>query len=227
MIDDLMNAAVVPIFASSDAVFDGTRGLWTEEDAVNPILTYGFHKAAVEQYLVSKNAPWLVARLAKVVGAEPDTHSLLGEWVQNIEGGKTIRCATDQIFSPAHIDNVVDALLRLAEGAFTGLYNVCGPRALSRLEFLDLLVGEIRRYQKVRTDIVPCSIRDFPFLEARPLDTSMSPEKLYRALGITFDSMEVVCRRIVRERYGKGCVAQVVKEHACNEIEKRARMSPR
>src|SRR5689334_18538577 len=28
VIDDLLGAGVIPVFASSDAVFDGTRGMW-------------------------------------------------------------------------------------------------------------------------------------------------------------------------------------------------------
>ena len=31
VIDDLLAAHIVPVFASSDAVFDGTHGLWTED----------------------------------------------------------------------------------------------------------------------------------------------------------------------------------------------------
>ena len=217
MIDDFLAAGVTPIFMSSDAVFDGTHGLWTEEDLVNPILTYGRHKAAVEQYLMSKNAPWIVARLSKVVGMDLHTHSLLGEWIQSVEAGEVIRCATDQIFSPAYIDNVVNALIRLAEGDFAGVYNVCGPHPLSRLELLSLLVKEIRRYLNIEANIVPCSIRDFQFLEARPLNTSMSPKKLYRALGTTFESMETVCQRITRQRYGSDGTLKMPSQRVCAE----------
>ena len=202
MVDDLLDAGVTPVFTSSDAVFDGKRGLWTEEDPVNPILTYGHHKAAVEQYLLSKNAPWIVARLSKVVGMDLDTHSVLGEWIQNIEAGEAIHCASDQIFSPVYIEDVVRALILLAEGNFTGVFNVCGPCPLSRLDLMNLLVGAVQRYLAVEANIIPCSIRDFPFRELRPLNTSMSPKKLYSALGTTFDSMETVCQRIAQQRYG-------------------------
>src|SRR5262249_51950009 len=47
VIDDLIAAGIVPVFASSDAVFDGTREMWTELDPVNPVLTYGRHKAEI------------------------------------------------------------------------------------------------------------------------------------------------------------------------------------
>jgi hypothetical protein len=47
-IDDLLNAFSEPIFISSDAVFDGTQHLATEDDAVCPIVTYGKHKSPID-----------------------------------------------------------------------------------------------------------------------------------------------------------------------------------
>jgi len=201
-IDDLQEAGVKPVYASTDAVFDGSRGGWTEDDLPNPILTYGRQKAAVEAHLRGRPPPWIVARLSKVVGADDATHSLLGEWLRQIEADETIRCATDLVFTPAHVEDVTAALIRLAEEDFAGVFNVCGPQSMTRLELLEILVEEIRRYRDVRPRIVPCSIRDFPFLEPRPLDGSMLPDKLYRALGAPFRGMRSVCAALARDRYG-------------------------
>lgn len=37
MIDELVDHGITPVFASSDAVFDGSRGLWTKQDTANPM----------------------------------------------------------------------------------------------------------------------------------------------------------------------------------------------
>jgi len=200
-IDDLVNAGVQPIYASSDAIFDGSRGHWTEEDSPNPVLTYGKQKAAVERYVMGKPKPWVIARLSKIVGSDLGTHSLLGEWVRQIEAGETIECATDLIFNPAHVEDVVAALLRLADDSLSGVFNVCGPASMSRMDLLQTLLAEIRRYRDVTPRIVPCSIRDFPFLEPRPLDGSMVPDKLYSTLGFSFRDMQSVCSELARTRY--------------------------
>ena len=201
VIDDLVARGIVPVFASSDAVFDGTRGMWTEDDPVNPVLTYGRHKVEVERYLAARSAPSLVVRLAKVVSSAPGAGGLVNEWLDQLERDDEIRCAADQIFSPADVGDVVRALIRLAEGRLTGVFHVCGPRPLSRLEFLRTVADEARRYRPVPARIVPCSIRDFNFAEPRPLDASMSPRKLYGALGGGFDDMSVVCARAAAKRY--------------------------
>jgi len=203
MIDDLEAAGVKIIFTSSDAVFDGTRGDWTEDDPPNPILTYGKQKVAVENYLIEEGSTWVIARLAKVVGVEPGAHNLIGAWLDEIEAGRMLKCAGDQIFSPIAVEDVITALIRLAEGPFTGIFHVCGPRSMSRLDLLNMLKNEIQHYKNMEVKIVPCSIKDFSLVEERPLDLTMSPKKLYSTLGIAFEDMENVCRRAAMLRFSK------------------------
>ncbi|HVS26492.1 MAG TPA: sugar nucleotide-binding protein [Burkholderiales bacterium] len=208
VIDDLIKHGIVPVFASSDAVFDGTRGMWTEEDPVNPILTYGRHKAQVERYLQKKSSPWLVARLAKVTGAGPGQADILSDWMDKLESGAEIRCARDQVFSPLGVDDAIDAMLGLAEGGHSGIFHVCGSRPVTRLQLLQMLIEEIDKYRELRARIIPCSIRDFEFAESRPFDTSMSPCKLYANLGRSFDDPREVCRKAAAARYGGRSVPQ-------------------
>ena len=184
--------------------------MWTEEDRPNPILTYGKQKVAVENYLIEKSSQWVIARFSKVVSLEADAHDLFGEWLKDIDAGKVLKCARDQIFSPAGVEEAVNALIRLAESHFTGIFHVCGPRPVTRLELLNTLVEEIGKYREVQARIVSCSIRDrdLGFAEPRPFDTSMSPRKLYATLGHGFNDPREVCRKVAKARYRQGCVTQ-------------------
>jgi dTDP-4-dehydrorhamnose reductase len=58
-IDDLLNASVKPIFISSDAVFDGTQHLATEDDAVCP----SRHTGSTSRRLMSTTS-WTLFRAA-------------------------------------------------------------------------------------------------------------------------------------------------------------------
>lgn len=203
VIDELVDHGITPVFASSDAVFDGSRGLWTEQDVANPILTYGRQKVAVEEYLMRGSFPYLVVRMSKVITTTPGCGDMLGDWMDRLERHAEIRCADDQVFSPVDIDDVVDALIRLTKIGHSGFFHVCCLRPVSRLGLLQMLVDEIRQFRDLDTRILPCSIRDFDFLEPRPLDTSMSATKLYAALGRKFDDLDLVCRAAAARRYGK------------------------
>lgn len=199
IVNDLHAAGVIPVFASSDAVFDGIAGNYTENSPLSPTLTYGRHKAAVEAYVQSLPGPWIVVRLSKTVASTSGTHSLIGEWLDDFRAGKPIKCARDQRFAPASVTDVVKALIALGERRLTGLYNCGGPDALSRLELLQNLVRRIRENQTFDPDISACSIRDLPFAEPRPLDTSLISTKLYQAVGFSFKRMDAVCAESAAE----------------------------
>ena len=124
-----------------------------------------------------------------------------------LESGMTIQCAHDQVFSPVTVDDAVDAFIRLAEGGHSGVFHVCGPRPVTRLALLQTLVGELCRYRELVPRIEPCSIRDLKFAEPRPLDASMSPRKLYAALGRSFEDFRTTCLRVAAARYGQADVA--------------------
>src|SRR5208282_4980565 len=194
VIDDLVEYGITPVFASSDAVFDGSSGWRTEEDPAHPITSYGRQKVLIDEYL-SANCPGAITvRISKILSTEPRAHDMLGEWIGSLEAGAIIRCAHDHVFSPADIEDINNALVQLAEEGLSGLFHVCGPEPISRLELLQTLMREVGRYRNTTSEIISCSLRDFNASEPRPLNTSMSADKLYAALGVRFKSPEEICR---------------------------------
>lgn len=201
VIDGLLDRGIVPIFSSSDAVFDGTRGMLTEDDLVNPVLTYGMQKVEVERYLQSKKGKWIITRFAKVVGSVPGYLDMLAEWMTKLERGEEIRCAYDQVLSPVDVNDVVYGLLRLIEVGLEGVFHISGPRALTRLELLQVVLRESSPYLASNAQVIPCRLNEIDFVEPRPLDCSMSSTKLFRATGFHCKDVETVCREMVLRRY--------------------------
>jgi dTDP-4-dehydrorhamnose reductase len=204
VINDLLDAGVTPIFVSSDAVFDGSRGPWTETDELCPILTYGRHAAAVERYLCELAVPWTITRLTKVIARFPDARNILSEWIEAIRRGETIRCAYDQILTPIDVDDVVDALCCIVEKDLRGLYNVAGPQPVSRLELLQLLLSSVGT-SLTAAKVMPCSLSDFPFTEPRPKNCSLSISKFVKASGIAPRSPVRICRALAEAYMIQAC----------------------
>jgi dTDP-4-dehydrorhamnose reductase len=203
VIDDLDEAGVKTIFASSDAVFDGSPGLKTETAPTHPVLTYGKQKLAVERHLATKKGAWVIARLSKLMSTRSESRNLLNEWAEQLDRGESIRCARDVVFSPADVGDAARAMVRMADESLAGIYHVCGPQAVNRLDLLQLLLEKAVAYKPFNPRISTCSIRDFPFLEPRPLDASMDPAKLYAALGSRFRGVDAVCAEFAANRYGR------------------------
>lgn len=204
VIDDLLEAGIKPVFASSDAVFDGSKGPWSEDDKANPILTYGRQKREIENYLQGKPGPWIVARLAKVIGAAADPRNLMTEWARQLENDEVIACATDCKFSPVDSRDAANAMVRLAGEDHTGIFHVAGPRAVLRIDLLEAFLEAVRRVRDFKPRITRCRLADIGFQEKRPIDLSMSPRKLCSALGIELRDPKSVCIEYVQRQIEAG-----------------------
>jgi dTDP-4-dehydrorhamnose reductase len=194
---DCFERGLTPVFFSTDYVFPGDRGFWTETDPTGPLTAYGRQKAMVEAWLQTQSDPWLAVRLSKVVSDQMEPQNILAEWVRNIRRGETMRCAHDQVLSPLSAEDAAGAAVRLAETGATGLFNVAGPEAFTRLALLRLLAAHVVAADPAaRPLITPCRLSDLPFSETRPLDTSLSIEKLQRAAAWRFTPMAQLCANL-------------------------------
>jgi dTDP-4-dehydrorhamnose reductase len=198
IIDSLNAEKIIPVFASTDYVFDGDKGDYTEEDTPNPIFAYGRQKAEMERYVQKKSERYLVLRLSKVVGYQYGDGSLFTNWLAMIaQGTPSIRCASDQTFSPVCVDDVVNGILATIEKGGNGIYHLGGPTKFKRIELLQMLLKAVGKYKSIEVSIEPCSIHDFPTTEKMPLDTSLKSDKIVKAFGLQFTDMEEVCRMAV------------------------------
>lgn len=203
VIDRLVALRIKPVFISSEFVFDGVKGNYVETDAVNPVLIYGRQKVAVERHLERMCGDYAIVRLAKVFGAGRGDGTLFTSWLEAIERGAPIRCAQDQTFSPIHVEDVAEALVRLVESDCRGVFHLAGPRPYRRIELLRILLARVPR-EAAAVDVIPCSIHDFPLRERRPLDVSMRPDKLVDATGVAIRDAETACAEIAALAYGDG-----------------------
>ena len=192
------------VFLSSDYVFDGKVGQRTELDVRCPTTEYGRQKAEVEDWFLSELRQSLVVRSSKIVSEHSATHSVLGQWIDEFLNGVELHCATDQIFSPMHVDETAECIVNLCRGDYEGLFNVCGTEAISRYDLCQALAQAVRkRVSLLNIRIEPCVLADIPFYEPRPLDTSLSNAKLRKALRREFRNIQDMCREVAEKRLSK------------------------
>lgn len=192
--DAAAERGIVPVFASSDAVYDGSHPDWREDDIARPILVYGRQKLEVERHLSRATYPSLVLRIAKVLDPNLSQAGVLGPWLADLRAGRHIRCATDQNFTPIGIDDLVRVISQLMEAGATGIFNI-GGEPVSRISLLEKMIAAASSLAKIRANVVRCSLHDFPFAEKRPLDLRMSIAKLRAAIMFSPEPLEALCRR--------------------------------
>lgn len=199
LIEDLWTLDIIPIFFSTDYVFDGDKGNYVETDPAFPRLLYGRQKKEVEDWLTASGKPHAILRIAKTYGETPGDGTFLSDWLGAMLGGQTsFRCAADQSFTPVFVHDVGDACLAAVKQDLRGLFHATSGQRLSRAGFLDLLIAELARHRPVDITVERCSIHDFPVNERRPVDTSLCSDKLFRTTGLAFQPVEVRIANLVR-----------------------------
>ena len=94
-------------------------------------------------------------------------------------------------------------MIELARGGHSGLVNLAGPRPWSRLGLLELLIAKVRELRpEIRPDIVPVALHDLPFIERRPLDTSLDTTRLQGLVSRRFLEMPELCAAAACEHFG-------------------------
>lgn len=192
LLEQLFQLKIFPVFFSSEYVFDGKKGNYSEEDKPCPCTVYGNQKKEIENYLLSCRESSLILRLSKVFGMKPGDNTILTSTLEQLVQNKTIKCATDQIFSPTCIEDVANSLELAIAKKLTGLYNLASPEYFSRYELAVMLKSEL---QIKSGNVIPCSITDFKFLDNRPLNTSLNSEKLIKE-GASFTKIEECIKQL-------------------------------
>ena len=202
IIGQLDDAGVVPVFLSTEAVFDGRQGGYVESDRPGPLYLYSRQKHEVEQFLEKRRDNGaLIFRLARVFGSQPGDGTLFTKLLDQIRKARPFFCAGDQLFSPVHVQEVAQLVACAMQRNLRGLYHLAGPRPISRREALEMVIQSYRRTTGQEPEVLVTfkPLRDFSTLEPRPLDVSMKPDKILAATGLTLQTPEVWCRRIVAD----------------------------
>ena len=131
-------------FLSTDFVFDGEKGNYSEEDEVNPISIYGASKAATENFLIHgdyKN--WSIVRTIIVYGKGNNlSRSNLIVWAkESLENGIAMKIIDDQFRAPTFVDDLAQACLEIITREATGIYNISGPETYSIFEIVSKIAA--------------------------------------------------------------------------------------
>lgn len=193
----LKQAGIKPVFASTESVFDGSKGDYVESDVAAPVLTYGCQKLEIENHIQREFEHHVIVRLALCYGVQEGDGTILSNWLAALIKGEPIQCAYDQVSSPIYVEDAVQGIVRLIDSEANGVFHLSGPAAYSKLALGEILAAQVRERSPLNPRVVARSIRDFPVLEPRPLNVSMRPDKLVGATGLKVREVPELCSQLV------------------------------
>lgn len=128
------------IHISSDYIFDGREGPYSENEKPNPLGYYARTKLAGENALKISGVPNTILRTNVLYGADSNCKIDFVRWLINsLKDGKEVRIVTDQINNPTFVNDLVQGISKVIEFNKTGIYNIGGKEFLSRFEFSEII----------------------------------------------------------------------------------------
>ena len=162
------------VHTSTDLVFDGEKGNYSENDPISPISIYGEHKAKAEESIKKFNPSALITRLPLMFGITARETGFFQNWVEKLKLNQPIYAFTDEYRTAASAKRVVKGLKTLIDESATGIWHLGGKESLSRYEF----AKRLSKYLKIRNPKIIPSIRaDVQMPAARPKDVSLNSKK--------------------------------------------------
>jgi len=180
MLSDNFNGQIIQI--STDYVFDGISGPYTENDDTNPINIYGKTKLQAENVLDHSDNDWCILRTNVLFDYYKGTEASFIKWViDSLKSNKSINVVDDQWNNPTWTLNLAEIIELIIKNNVKGLYNYGGADYLNRFEFAQI-IADIFNLDK--TLISPIKTQSLNQTAKRPLNGGLKIEKIEQEFDI-------------------------------------------
>lgn len=177
-------------FISTDFVFDGLKGNYTESDTVNPISVYAQNKVDGELLLqnFAKNE-WSIVRTIIVYGHGDNlSRSNLIDWAKGaLEKQQEINIIDDQFRAPTFAEDLAEGCMLILEKGESGIFNICGPETNSIFEIVER-IADYFNYSMEKVNRISSKTLSQP--ASRPPKTGLDLSKSRKLLGYNPKSLE-------------------------------------
>ena len=170
------------VYISTDSVFDGKIGDYSESDKPNPLNYYAKTKWEGEKNTLKLVKNSMVVR-TNIYGfhLQPNRISL-AEWaLDNLQNKRSIGGFIDVWFNPVYTMQLAEAILKLINIKFSGIINVAAGTVVSKYSFLTEL-ARIFEYDPGLIEMK--SVDSMNFTARRPCNTTLNLQLLVKTIGI-------------------------------------------
>jgi dTDP-4-dehydrorhamnose reductase len=124
------------VFCSTDSIFDGEKGMYSEEDEPHAVNFYAKTKIRAEEVVRQCVVQSVVARLSLVMGLPVlgVGNSFLAKMSTALAAGHEVKFPANEIRTPVDIITLGRALLELAANDFSGTLHLAGSTCLNRYD---------------------------------------------------------------------------------------------
>jgi dTDP-4-dehydrorhamnose reductase len=168
------------LHVSTDAVFDGQRGGYIEQDDPHPLGVYASTKLEGERRVALADPQAIIARV-NLFGWSLTGRRSLGEFFfYNLQAGQRVKGFTDVFFCPLLANHLGHIFTEMLDKRLSGLYHVVSSECTSKYDFG---MAVARKFGLDESLITPTSWKEGGLTAARSPNLTLRSDKLAEALG--------------------------------------------
>jgi dTDP-4-dehydrorhamnose reductase len=164
------------VYISTDYVFDGEKGNYTEQDKPNPINYYGVTKFEGESQVVQHCKNYAILRTSVLYGWHPWKQNFATWVINELKQNKEITVVEDHYNTPTLADNLAEMAIETILKDLQGVYHACGSERIGRYEFARQIA---RAFDLNQNLIRPIKMEQLTaWIAKRPRDSSLNTNKI-------------------------------------------------
>jgi len=170
------DSSIPMVFTSTDLVFNGRQGPYSEESPPRPVSVYGEQKARAEELVLERWPKALVCRMPLMIGAAPNAGSnFTVQMVAAISDGRPVTLFNDEYRTPVDIWSAARGIVQFL-GRRQGLLHLGGRTRVSRL---DIGIEAAQCLRVAPTMIRSAPAAKLPNAETRSPDCSLDSRRAF------------------------------------------------
>ncbi len=191
---------------STDYVYDGTQERpYTEDDAPNPLNTYGKSKLAGERAIEAVGGAYVILRTSWVYSHQRSNFVL--SILRLAREKRELAVVDDQTGSPSWARALAQATAALLRNGglirdHRGTYHLSAAGYTSRYEFAKAVIRIMKEVSGISdgwANVIPITTDQYPLAARRPHSPVTSKDKCKRVFGVEMVDWETQLRSFLRE----------------------------
>lgn len=183
------------VYLSTDYIFNGEEGNYTENAPPNPVDYYGLTKLMGEIACMSVNIDYAIVRASSIYGFGPGRTNFARFLFEKLSKNVPIKALVDQYTTPTQATLLAQAIMEIIDGQLTGIFHIVGEK-MSRYRFA-LKVAETLNLDK--SLIGQAKMDEMSWYAKRPKDSSLNCEITRKTIKTNFHSNKAAFRRLKEE----------------------------
>lgn len=147
-----LNAKLITF--STDYIFNGEKGPYTEYDIPDPISYYGKTKLAADNFVIGNIVNYAIIRTNVVYGFSSYDKNDFIRWVlESLLAKKELKIINGQYCNPTFSEDIAYGVFKIIEKNLRGIYNIAGKDYLNRYEIACTIADTLNLNKNLITEV--------------------------------------------------------------------------